>query len=129
MSISFLLFGLFQQGVMLLSTNFSIWLAPEKNRSMYLANYSLFTTLSSGIAYICAGAFMQHSKNFILKINNVLFGNQVLSNFHVLFIISSFLMICSTIFVLPMVYDKDEKKFHLGRRRNLNSDLLSIENK
>jgi MFS family permease len=120
MSISFLLYGLFQQGVLLLSTNFSIWLAPEKNRSMFLANYTLITTLSSGIAYICAGTFMEHSKDFIFRINNTIFGRQVLSNFHILFIISSFLMICSIIFVLPMVYDKDEKKFHLFKTRSIN---------
>ncbi|MHB8062565.1 MAG: MFS transporter [Ruminiclostridium sp.] len=120
MSISFLLYGLFQQGVMLLSTNFSIWLAPEKNRSMFLANYTLITTLSSGISFICAGTFMEHSNGFILNLNNAIFGRQVLSSFHILFIISSLLMICSLIFVLPMVYDKDEKRFHLFKRRNLN---------
>ncbi len=118
MSVCFLLSGLFQQGVQLLTTNFSIWLAPEKNRSMFLANFALITTLSSGIAYICAGAFMESSKSFIIKANEVLFGRQVLTNFHVLFIISSVLMILSIIVVLPMVYDKDEKKFHLLTRRN-----------
>lgn len=121
MSISFLMYGLFQQGVMLLSTNFSIWLAPEKNRSMFLANYSLITTLSSGIAYVCAGAFMEKSKSFVIELNNIIFGKQILSNFHILFIISAILMICSIIFVLPMVYDKDEKKIHLFKRRILNS--------
>ncbi len=118
MSISFLISGLFQQGVILLSSNFSIWLAPAKNRSMFLANFALITTLSSGVAYICAGAFMEKSPGFIYKINNALFGSQVLSNFHILFIISTILMICSVVFVLPMVYDKDEKNFHLFRRRN-----------
>jgi MFS family permease len=121
MSISFLIYGAFNQGVMLLSTNFSIWLAPEKNRSMYLANYALITTLSSGIAYICAGTFMESSKSLIIKLNNTIFGKQILNNFHFLFIISSILMICSIIFVLPMVYDKDEKRFHILKKRNLNS--------
>lgn len=116
MSISFLIFGLFSQGIMILSNNFSIWLAPEKNRSMFLANYSIITTTSSGISYVCAGAFMEASKGIILKINIALFGSQVISNFHVLFIISSILMICSIIFVLPMVYDKEEKKFSLFNR-------------
>jgi MFS family permease len=116
MSISFLIFGLFSQGIMILSNNFSIWLAPEKNRSMFLANYSIITMLSSGISYVCAGAFMEASKGLIYKINNALFGSQVFSNFHILFIISSILMICSIIFVLPMVYDKEEKKFSLFTR-------------
>lgn len=120
MSISFIIYGLFQQGIMLLSSNFSIWLAPEKNRSMFLANYSLITTLSSGIAYIFAGAFMENSKEFIIKVNNLIFGKQILSNFNLLFIISSLLMACSIIFVLPIVYDKDEKRFHLFKSRNLN---------
>ena len=119
MSICFLLSGLFQQGVQLLITNFSIWLAPEKNRSMFLANFALITTLSSGIAYICAGSFMETSKKLIAKVNDLLFGRQVISNFHVLFIISSILLVLSIIFILPMVYDKDEKKFHLFKRRNL----------
>lgn len=116
MSISFLIFGLFSQGIMILSNNFSIWLAPEENRSMFLANYSIITTTSSGISYVCAGAFMEASKGIIFKINNALFGSQVISNFHILFIISSILMICSIIFVLPMVYDKEEKKFSLFNR-------------
>ena len=116
MSISFLIFGLFSQGIMILSNNFSIWLAPEKNRSMFLANYSIITTFSSGISYVCAGAFMEASKGIIFRINNALFGSQVISNFHVLFIISSIFMICSIIFVLPMVYDKEEKKFSLFNR-------------
>ncbi len=120
MSISYLIYGLFQQGIMLLSGNFSIWLAPEKNRSMFLANYSLITTFSSGIAFISAGAFMESSKGFIIKINDLIFGKQMLSNFNLLFIISSLLMICSIIFVLPIVYDKDEKRFHLFKSRNLN---------
>lgn len=119
MSVCFLLSGLFQQGVQLLSTNFSIWLAPEKNRSMYLANFALITTLSSGVAYICAGAFMETSRKLIWKINGLFFGKQVLTNFQVLFIVSALLMLLSIIFVLPMVYDKDEKKFHLFKRRNL----------
>ncbi len=116
MSISFLIFGLFSQGIMILSNNFSIWLAPEKNRSMYLANYSIITMLSSGISYVCAGAFMEASKGMIFKVNNALFGSQVISNFHILFIISSILMICSIIFVLPMVYDKEERHFSLFNR-------------
>lgn len=113
MSVSFLIFGLFNQGIILLSNNFSIWLAPERNRSMFLANYSIITTLSSGISYICAGAFMEWSKGIIYKVNDALFGSQVISNFHLLFIISSILMILSIIFVLPMVYDKEEKSFSL----------------
>lgn len=119
MSISYLLFGIFQQGIMLLSTNFSIWLAPAKNRSMFLANYTLITTLSSGIAYILAGAFMENCKSLINKINNYIFGHQVINNFHMLFIISSILMLLSIVFVLPMVHDKDEKRFPLFKRRNL----------
>ncbi|PYG90296.1 MFS transporter [Ruminiclostridium sufflavum DSM 19573] len=117
MSVSFLLFGLFSQGIVILSNNFSIWLAPEKNRSMYLANYSIITTLSSGIAYICAGAFMEASKTIIYKLNNAIFGSQVFNNFHILFAVSSLLMICSIIFVLPSVYDKDEKKFSIFNRQ------------
>lgn len=116
MSISFLIFGLFSQGIIILSNNFSIWLAPEKNRSMFLANYSIITTFSSGVSYICAGAFMESSKDLIYKINNALFGSQVFSNFHLLFIISTILMACSIIFVLPMVYDKEERKFSLFKR-------------
>ncbi len=116
MSISFMLFGIFGQGIMILSNNFSIWLAPEKNRSMFLANFSIITMLSSGISYICAGTFMEVSKDLIYKANTAIFGSQVLSNFHILFIVSSILMICSIIFVLPMVYDKEEKNISLFKR-------------
>lgn len=122
LSVSFLISGLFHQGSNMLISNFSIWLAPEKNRSMFLANYSLITTLFSGLAYICAGAFMESSKGFIRQLNNWLFGFQLLSNFHVLFIISAVIMVFTLIFILPMVYDKDEKNFCLFRKsRNLNA--------
>jgi MFS family permease len=116
MSISFLLYGLFQQGVQLLTTNLSIWLAPETNRSMFLANFTLITTMASGIAYVCAGTFMDKSGPLVYKLNNIIFGTQLLSNFHLLFIISSILMVCSILLVLPLVYDKDEKSFPAFRK-------------
>ncbi len=108
MTIAFLLNGLFQQGIMLIMNNFSIWLAPEKNRSMYLANFALLSTVFSGFSYIAAGTFMENSKGLISKINNAFFdGQQIISNFHVLFAISSILMACSIVFILPMVNERE----------------------
>ena len=109
MTVAFLLSGLFQQGIGLIMNNFSIWLAPENNRSMYLANFALVSTVFSGLSYIAAGTFMESSKGLISKINNTFFNGQpIISNFHVLFAISSILMVCAIVFILPMVREREE---------------------
>ena len=58
--------GLFWPGFEMTSMNQSIWLAPEKNRSIYIANYSLVVMLiGTAAAYLLGGAFMQFTSSVI----------------------------------------------------------------
>lgn len=81
-------------GVELTVMNMSIWLAPEKNRSMYIANYTLmFNVIGVAVAYLCGGAFMQVARPFFDALKLPFIMGQSLNSFHVLFIISGLLRI------------------------------------
>jgi MFS family permease len=105
-----LLGGLFWPGYDMTATNLSIWLAPEKNRSIYIANYALVTSvIGIAIAIICGGAFMEISRPVISHLSIPFVMGQKLTNFHVLFILSGLIRLCAVYFLLPRVNEKDAK--------------------
>jgi MFS family permease len=81
--------GVFWPGFEMAAMNQSIWLSPEKNRSMYIAIYMLVVSLlGTAISFICGGILMEIS-NGIIGNNKIPFlMGQNLNSYHVLFIIS-----------------------------------------
>lgn len=81
--------GIFWPGFEMNAMNQSIWLAPEKTRSIYIANYTLVVMLiGTAAAFLCGGAFMQYTRTAIPAEGISLFGGLKFSGYHLLFIIS-----------------------------------------
>lgn len=93
--------GLFWSGYELTLLNLSIWLAPEKNRSIYVAVFTLITSvIGIALAFVCGGAVMEYTKPLIqsLKLH---FIAQPLNSFHILLILSAFIRLSSVLFISP----------------------------
>lgn len=96
--------GAFWSGYNLAIYNQSVWLAPNKSRSAYLACYTLLTSvIGTALANVCGGLFMQYMRPFIdsLRISFPLGGN--LTAYHLLFAFSGILRILAIMIFLPMV--------------------------
>jgi MFS family permease len=84
-----ILAGFFWPGCDVTCTNLAIWLAPEKNRSAYIAMYTLAASLvGGGLAYICGGAFMELTGPFLAHLKLPFLFSQPFNNFHSLFLIA-----------------------------------------
>lgn len=82
--------GILWSGYDIAALNLSIWLAPEKNRSIYIASYTLFiSVIGIAFAYICGGAFLTFARTFADKINIPFILGQKLNGFHLLFIVTN----------------------------------------
>jgi hypothetical protein len=93
--------------------NQAIWLAPEKNRSMYVANYTLVTAvLGTAIGSISGGAFMEYTKPVLASLDIGFLAGQRLNAFHCLFIGSSLLRLSAVLIFLPRV--KEENSSGVG---------------
>jgi len=94
--------GIFYPGIDMSALNLSIWLAPDENRSIYVANYTLLTSsVGIALAYILGGAFMQYIKPFIDMLDISFVLGQKFSNFHALFILSGLLRMAALFLLLP----------------------------
>lgn len=81
--------GIFWPGFDMNAGNQSIWLAPEKNRSTYIANYALVVSLiGTGAAFVLGGIFMEVTGKLFSGLDIPFIMGQRLSNYHVLFFIS-----------------------------------------
>lgn len=97
--------GLFWSGYELTILNLSIWLAPEKNRSIYVAVFTLITSvIGIALAFVCGGAVMEYTKPIIqsLKWHFIM---QPLNSFHILLILSASIRLCSVLFIAPKFYE------------------------
>lgn len=102
--------GLSWPGLDMANLNLSVWLAPEKNRSIYVAVYSLVTaTVGIAAAYICGGAFMEYTKSAIDSMAIPFVAGQKLSSFHLLFITSGVIRLFATHFLLPRVSEENSQ--------------------
>lgn len=100
--------GVFQAGFLMTSVNLSIWMAPGKNRSMYIANYTLITSIAgTSVAYILGGSFMEFTNQWISNLHITLFAGQQFSNYHALFILSSLLRLSALMIFLPMIREEN----------------------
>ncbi len=84
-----LLSGIFWPGFELTALNQSIWLSPEKNRSIYIANYTLIVVvIGTGAAYLSGGAFMELTGKAVEALSIPFLNGQMLSSYHLLFMLS-----------------------------------------
>lgn len=97
-------------GIDLANLNMSVWLAPDKNRSIYIAVYSLITSLiGSALANVCGGAFMQVLRPVLDSKAIPFLVGQNLSAYHLLFIISGLIRTFAAFVLLPRIYEAKER--------------------
>lgn len=103
--------GICWPGLDMANLNLSVWLAPEKNRSIYVAVFALVTaTFGVAFAYICGGLFMEVFRP-ILDISNIPFVlGQKLNAFHLLFIASGLIRLFATYAILPRVKEEGSEE-------------------
>lgn len=102
--------GICWPGLDMANLNMSVWLAPEKNRSIYVACYSLMTaTIGIAFAYVCGGAFMEYIRPVLEKLDIPFLLGQKLNGFHLLFIISGLIRLAAITFLLPRVEESSAK--------------------
>lgn len=125
-----LLSGFFWPGFDMTNLNQSVWLAPEKNRSMYIAVYTLLTSLVGiAAAYIFGGLLMEFFRPILRGMNIPFVMGQKLNSFHVLFAVSGFIRLIalvffsrryeeanskSTIFLIKNAIKKSKLKFNIS---------------
>lgn len=92
--------GALWPGYDMTAMNLSIWLAPEKNRSIYVANYTLIISLIGiATAYVCGGAFMEFSRDLVNHLNIPLFNFKI-DSFKILFASSGLIRLIAVSFLL-----------------------------
>lgn len=102
--------GLFWPGFEMTALNQSIWLAPEKNRSIYIANYTLIVMLiGTAAAFLSGGAFMQFTRTAIPAGGISLFGGLKLGGYQLLFIISGLVRLIVLLFAFRGYQEKDSQ--------------------
>lgn len=98
--------GIFWPGIDMTSLNLSIWLAPEKNKSIFMANYTLITSIFGiALAYVCGGAFLEFVKPILASHSLPFIAGQTLNGFHMLFIGSGSIRLLSFLIFFPKVHE------------------------
>lgn len=98
----YFLTGLSQPGIEVTLNNLSIWLAPEQNRSVFIATYALITSIAGTVlAFICGGAFMQYTQPLLVAHSIPFPTGQSFNSFHGLFILSALLRLVALCGFLP----------------------------
>ncbi len=102
--------GICWPGYEMTTMNMSIWLAPEENRSIYIACYTLVTSsIGVAIAYVCGGAFLEFVRPFFESMSITFVMGQKLSGYHALFILSGLIRLFALIFLLPRVNEDNSR--------------------
>lgn len=90
--------------------NQSVWLAPEKNRSAYIAGYSMMTTVVGGaLAFVAGGYFMQYFTPVISARRWPFFYGTIVNAYEVLFLVSGLLRLAVVLIFEPMVCEDNAK--------------------
>lgn len=90
--------------------NQSIWLAPEQNRSAYVACFTLFTcVIGNAVSYVFGGYFMQYVGPFIHNMRVPLIPGYVINSFCVLLLISFVFRIVAIVIFYPMYKEQGSK--------------------
>ena len=123
-----LMTGIFWPGFEMAALNQSIWLAPEKNRSIYLANYTLVVMLiGTAAAFLCGGAFMQLTRAAFPAGGVPLFAGIRFGSYQLLFLISSLIRLLVLIFVFRG-YEEKDSSHPIQIFRDLKASLNDIIN-
>lgn len=111
--------GAMWPGFEMTSMNLSIGLAPERNRSIYIANYTLIVAvIGSALAFLCGGAFMELSRQVMQGVHLPFLLGQQLNRFHILFAVSGTARLMVLLFIFK--YFKEENARSAGEMlRNL----------
>lgn len=125
--------GLFQPGCDVTTANLSIGLSPDKNRSIYIANFTLTAQLvGGGLAAICGGLFMQYTRFKLMNLHCPFLLGQPLLNFHLLFIIAGIIRFIAIYYGIPKITDSQSKgtirllkdlRNNLHKNQNSNANL------
>jgi hypothetical protein len=90
--------------------NQSVWLAPKRNRSAYIACFTMLTSVvGTAAAYVAGGYFMQYAGPLINAMHIPFLMNHTLNSFQVLFILSAMIRLVAVLVFLPMVYEEGAK--------------------
>ncbi len=82
-------------------------ISPSKNRSAYLANFSLITNIvGQSLSYVLAGMFLAKISPMIASLNVSVAGSP-LNRFHILFLVSGLLRFLVLIVFLPKISDPE----------------------
>jgi len=102
--------GIGWSGYNLALFNQSIWLAPERNRSSYIACFTLLTSVvGTAAAYVCGGTFMQFGRPFFEKAHIPFLMGTTLSAFFIMCIISSILRFLA-LAIFHQLYNEENSK-------------------
>lgn len=98
-----MLIGMFWGGIELTSANLMMGLSPEKNRSVYIANFSLISSLAGSILpFVAGGLLMQLTAGV-----NVSILSFNIQNYHILFAAAAAIRVSALIFLLPHVREEN----------------------
>jgi MFS family permease len=110
MPIASLITGIFWPGFEMSFINLSIWLAPKKYRTSYLANYSMFTSVVGiGLSYLLGSYFMKFAEPYLKQLDAPFFNSQTLNHYHALFILTSITRLIISIVFLPKINENNAK--------------------
>lgn len=123
-----ILSGLFWSGYNLAIYNQSVWFAPQRNRSAYVAIYCILTSvIGTSLANICGGVFMQYMRPFIASLSVPFVMGRNLTAFDLLFLISAFIRLIAVIFLLPFVREENASSVRSMVRVYTRSLRMSIK--
>lgn len=107
---AFIVSGLAWSGVELSTINLSMWLAPVKNRTIYIATYALTSSIFGIALSSVVGGIIMHTSGAMLDTLKIPFiNNQYFNKFHLLFIISIIIRFISSKFILEKVKEDSSR--------------------
>jgi MFS family permease len=117
--------GFFWSAMDLGAVNMLIRSSPDRNRSAYVANYSLLSgVLGNAVPYLTAGAFLSIVHPIAESLNMTILGSQV-TRFHLLFLLSGLVRLVVLLLVLPRLDDPQSRETGEMLRESLRFRLPS----
>ncbi|MGE5530356.1 MAG: MFS transporter [Patescibacteria group bacterium] len=93
--------GAFWSGIDVTYLNLLLGCSPERNRSMFVAAFTLFASLVGGaLAFLAGGFYLDATRAFVAGLHWRLFGAE-LTNYHLLFLTTSLLRFAALLLFLP----------------------------
>ncbi|HEY9061502.1 MAG TPA: MFS transporter [Pseudobacteroides sp.] len=108
--IASLITGIFWPGFEMSFINLSIWLAPKKHRTSYLANYTMFTSVVGiGLSYLLGSCFMRFAEPYLKQLEAPFLVGQTLNHYHALFILTFITRLLISLFFLPRINESNAR--------------------